>query len=114
MPKVDSKGNQRQAFLFRDPFQPFDLLAMHKELPFAQRVRIEPIAECIRSDVKGDKPQLVVFDKSVGIGERQSPFLDRFHLGPREGDSALELLLDGVIESGLAVDGQYFDASFGF
>jgi hypothetical protein len=82
---------------------------MEEELSGSIRIVVEDGREHILGDPEVTKPDLPIPDVREGIGPGDPAILDRFDLGTQELDTALEGLLDCVIESGSAIDRDDFD-----
>ncbi len=87
------------------PEQLADLVAVEEELAGAVGDVVVPVALGVLGDVGTDEPRLAALDADVGLGDVDLVRPHALDLGAGQHEARLEGVLDGVVVTGSAVDG---------
>src|SRR4051794_39758819 len=90
--KVKTCGDERVALLLCLADEFLQLLFVDEKLSRAWRRVIVDIAVLVWPDMRVQKPELAVFDQSIGVFQVCQAVADGFHFGPAEDDPRLHLV----------------------
>lgn len=101
--QVNLQRNKRKPFRLSLKAQFAHLLGVDQELAHALRLMVESVAELVGRDISPDKPEFVLKNGPVRPCERNLAVTNRFNLGSRQDNTALDGIEYGIIMASLAV-----------
>lgn len=103
MLQVNLQRNKRKPFRLSLKAQFAHLLGVDQELAHALRLMVESVAELVSRDISPDKPEFILKNSPVRPCERNLAVTNRFNLGSRQDNTALDGIEYGIIMASLAV-----------
>src|SRR5881397_1740306 len=100
---VQAERDQRQPPLLNLATQPFELLAVHQQLPRAHRVVAELARRPVGADVRAHQEELLAEEAGVGVLQVRAVVAQRLDLAAGQHETRLEALEDVVVVEGPAV-----------
>ena len=107
--KIKGKRYKGIALLFGFPRYALDFVAVEEKLFFPVRIVVKYGRKRILRNSEGAEPNFPVYDFRPCVRERDLPVPERFYFGPQKLDTAFIGLVNGIIMTGLAVNGYYLN-----